>query len=70
MVEALGNQMKWHMLEHLQKKKVKKAVQLFDMVYEEIKDSGFSFVEFTHFILALEGHSDFTFILYHRISRC
>ena len=28
-----------------------------------IKDSGFSFVEFTHFILALEKRPDFTFIM-------
>jgi N-acetylneuraminate lyase/4-hydroxy-tetrahydrodipicolinate synthase len=28
-----------------------------------IKDSGFSFVEFSHFLLALEGHPDFTFII-------
>ena len=28
-----------------------------------IKDSGFSLVEFTHFVLALEGHPDFTFII-------
>jgi len=28
-----------------------------------IKDSAFSFVQFTHFILALEGHPDFTFII-------
>ena len=28
-----------------------------------IKDSGFNFVEFTHFILALQGYPDFTFIM-------
>ena len=32
MVGALGNRVKWHMLGHLQKNKVKKAVQLFDMI--------------------------------------
>ena len=32
MVGALGNHVKWHMLGHLQRNKVKKAVPLFDMV--------------------------------------
>ena len=32
MVTAIGNQAKWHMLGHLQRNKVKKAVPLFDMV--------------------------------------
>jgi hypothetical protein len=31
-MDALGNQAKWHMLGHLQRNKVKKAVPLFDMV--------------------------------------
>jgi pyridoxal phosphate enzyme (YggS family) len=31
-INALGNQAKWHMLGHLQRNKVKKAVQLFDMI--------------------------------------
>jgi len=32
MIKALGNQATWHMVGHLQKNKVKKAVHLFDMV--------------------------------------
>ena len=32
MMDALGNRAKWHMLGHLQRNKVKKAVPLFDMV--------------------------------------
>jgi pyridoxal phosphate enzyme (YggS family) len=32
MVGAFGNEVKWHMLGHLQKNKVKKAVQVFDMI--------------------------------------
>ena len=32
MIEVLGDQATWHMLGHLQKNKVKKAVHLFDMV--------------------------------------
>lgn len=31
-INALGDQAKWHMLGHLQRNKVKKAVQLFDMI--------------------------------------
>ena len=31
-IDALGDQAKWHMLGHLQRNKVKKAVQLFDMI--------------------------------------
>ncbi len=32
MVGAFGNEVKWHMLGHLQKNKVKKAVQIFDVI--------------------------------------
>ncbi len=32
MMDALGNRAKWHMIGHLQRNKVKKAVPLFDMV--------------------------------------
>ena len=32
MVDAIGIQAKWHMFGHLQRNKVKKAVQLFDMI--------------------------------------
>ena len=31
-INVLGNQSKWHMIGHLQRNKVKKAVQLFDML--------------------------------------
>lgn len=30
--KAIGNQVKWHLIGHLQKNKVKKAVKLFDMI--------------------------------------
>jgi pyridoxal phosphate enzyme (YggS family) len=32
MVRAIGDQVRWHMIGHLQRNKVKKAVQLFDMI--------------------------------------
>jgi pyridoxal phosphate enzyme (YggS family) len=32
MIRAIGNQAQWHMIGHLQRSKVKKAVQLFDMI--------------------------------------
>jgi len=37
--------------------------QLASAGVQGIKDSGFSFVEFTHFVLALEEHPEFTFII-------
>ena len=32
MYQVIGNQVKWHMIGHLQKNKVKKAVRIFDMI--------------------------------------
>jgi PLP dependent protein len=32
MYQVIGNQVKWHLIGHLQKNKVKKAVKLFDMI--------------------------------------
>ena len=32
MFEIIGNKVQWHMIGHLQRKKVKKAVELFDMI--------------------------------------
>ena len=32
MYQVIGNQVKWHMIGHLQRNKVKKAVEIFDMV--------------------------------------
>ena len=32
MIPTLGNNVKWHMIGHLQRNKVKKAVQIFDMI--------------------------------------
>ena len=32
MCQVIGNQVKWHMIGHLQRNKVKKAVKLFDMI--------------------------------------
>jgi pyridoxal phosphate enzyme (YggS family) len=32
MYQVIGNQVKWHMIGHLQRNKVKKAVKLFDMI--------------------------------------
>ncbi|MGD8307346.1 MAG: YggS family pyridoxal phosphate-dependent enzyme [Ignavibacteria bacterium] len=32
MYQVIGNQVKWHMIGHLQRNKVKKAVRLFDMI--------------------------------------